>query len=523
MSLASCNLGTRFVGSDLVAAVPIVDLFAGPGGLSEGFNSFESDGKRPFRSVAAFEMEPAAHRTLTLRAAFRRTEAAGTTPSDYFSYLAGKIPFEQLLKNVVFKQAYHDAAQETHLLELGPETRFQYEPIIRKALRGSSDWVLIGGPPCQAYSLVGRSRRAKDETFKDDKKHFLYREYLHILEKFQPAVFVMENVKGLLSSKHGGLSMIDKILTDLRKPSSRVAYDVYSLVKPLAGEDYAPRDLVVHAEDYGVPQRRHRIIIVGVRKGAQAPPLLQQWPRQMNVYDAIGDLPRIRSRLSREPDSWEAWVSARVSAGGSNSRGEQNDIEFGVGGQYLEHASPEVPPEADSELSRLRSWILDDRIPGVTHHASRRHRRDDLARYSYLAQTAEATGKVPRLHQLPPEHMPAHKNAGVVGAPFSDRFNVQSWTRPSSTIVCHMSKDGHYYIHPDAEQMRSLTVREAARLQTFPDNYFFEGTQTEQYVQVGNAVPPLLAVQIAESVHAAFTATSAQEATSGEIMAAISS
>ena len=124
----------------------------------------------------------------------------------------------------------------------------------------------------------------------------------------------------------------------------------------------------------------------------------------------------------------------------------------------------------------------------------------DLARYFYYATVAADTGISIKISDLPSELTPAHKNATNPSGHFSDRFRVQLWDKPSSTVVSHISKDGHYYIHPDPLQMRSLTVREAARLQTFPDSYHFMGNRTQQYHQVGNAVPPVLAKQIAELV-----------------------
>jgi DNA (cytosine-5)-methyltransferase 1 len=152
-------------------------------------------------------------------------------------------------------------------------------------------------------------------------------------------------------------------------------------------------------------------------------------------------------------------------------------------------------------------WFLDQNIGGVCNHSSRAHIGKDLYRYFYAACYARLNGTSPKLKDFPRDLLPAHENVAKSlseGNLFQDRFRVQLWDRPSTTITSHISKDGHYYIHPDAKQCRSLTVREAARLQTFPDNYWFTGPRTAQYVQVGNAVPPLMALGIAESVYKMF-------------------
>ena len=132
----------------------------------------------------------------------------------------------------------------------------------------------------------------------------------------------------------------------------------------------------------------------------------------------------------------------------------------------------------------------------------------DLARYLFASVYARHTGCSPRLNDFPPSLLPEHSNAKDIAgggkAPFMDRFRVQVANAPSTTVVSHIAKDGHYYIHYDPSQCRSLTVREAARLQTFPDNYFFEGNRTEQYTQVGNAVPPMLAYKMGQIVRKIF-------------------
>jgi DNA (cytosine-5)-methyltransferase 1 len=152
------------------------------------------------------------------------------------------------------------------------------------------------------------------------------------------------------------------------------------------------------------------------------------------------------------------------------------------------------------QQSEFRAWIKDSRLLGISHHTARGHIQSDIQRYFFLSSHVEALGYQPKVTDLPKKLLPSHKNIHSKNTPFTDRFRVQNSSENSTTIVSHISKDGHYYIHPSPWQARSLTVREAARLQTFPDNYFFEGTRTEQYTQVGNAVPPMLAYKIAEIV-----------------------
>lgn len=461
--------------------IPVVDVFAGPGGLNEGFARLERMGSAIFEVVASFEMERNAVETLIVRSAVRDlSRRDGGLHPPYRAMLAGRLGADQLFRDEAFAEAIARARQHVHQVELGPQSRQAVAQQIELATARSKEWVLIGGPPCQAYSLVGRARRTRDESFDEDKKHFLYREYLDILHRFRPPVFVMENVKGLLSADHGGQSMMQRILEDLRMDGT---YDVRSLV--VASDDPAPRDFVIPAEHYGVPQRRHRVILLGVRTDLQAAPLepLRRSRAQSTVYSAIGDLPPVRSRASRTSEPEVAWVRARELARSLSDRR--------LGGSASTH------PKLDKSRE-LHDWLRAHKAP-ISQHESRSHMESDLARYAFLATLAQHE-LVPKVADLPPELKPNHKNLDTPGTPFVDRFKVQRWAHPSSTVASHISKDGHYYIHPDPDQMRSLTVREAARLQTFPDDYWFHGPRTMQFHQVGNAVPPMLAHKIADKV-----------------------
>lgn len=503
-------------------SIPVIDLFAGPGGLGEGFSSLTHADERVFKIKLSIEKEEHAHQTLELRA-FMREFPPKKAPDDYYEYLRGKITREELFAR--FPNEAASAANEAWFAELGGESapHDEVDKRIRNAVGGVPKWILIGGPPCQAYSLVGRSRIIGGEgmdEYEKDPRHELYRQYLRILAVHRPPVFVMENVKGLLSATVKKERIFDRILADLKYPLSstglgrkdELEYTFYPLV-PTTGElvkVFAPEDFVIHSEDFEIPQARHRIIILGVRSDWPAEPdLLKPSKTQVAIEQVIGDLPKLRSGLSKELDSAEAWRDAVRDIINAN---------WFVNGEMaadLREALVNATKRVGANLTRGNSflaesvrperhkdWFVDARLKGICNHETRGHIRADLHRYFFAAVFARKFGRSPLLEDFPKALLPKHENVkeALKETKFNDRFRVQLAGRPSTTVVSHISKDGHYYIHYDPSQCRSLTVREAARLQTFPDNYFFEGPRTQQYHQVGNAVPPLLAKQIAEIV-----------------------
>jgi len=483
--------------------IPIVDLFAGPGGLNEGFSGYSANNSTSnFETIASFEMDASACETLALRETYRQLRPSGVGLESYYRLIRGEATIKELECDPAFSAALTAARAEIHCLELGPESRRETNDIIRKALKGrgikaDTPWVLVGGPPCQAYSIAGRSRRVNDETFEDDKKHFLYREYLNILSTFQPPIFVMENVKGLLSSTHAGTGMFDRILRDLSEPSKGVSYSIHSLTKAGRASSFRPEDFIIRSEDFGVPQRRHRVILLGIRSDLD----IQEIPKLhasevVNVRDAIEDLPALRSGVSKGSDDPRNWLAIRKRAADMIPHPPINSIrnELSRGAAWYSRDNSEV---LNSKLAR---WLHDPNLHGVAQHTTRGHMAEDLIRYWFAASFATQKGYSPKLGDFPTDLLPRHANILSENRPFQDRFRVQVWDRPATTVVSHIAKDGHYYIHPDPYQMRSLTVREAARLQTFPDNYVFMGNRTSQFTQVGNAVPPLLAHQIADVV-----------------------
>lgn len=506
--------------------IPIIDLFAGPGGLGEGFASYCADGaSRAFRIGLSVEKEEVAHRTLTLRAVFR--QLVGTTAEQtYYDYIRGDIDAAEFRADRTVAEAFAHAGEEARQLELGKADEKRLDAHIRRVLGGATDWVLIGGPPCQAYSLAGRSRRANDETFQHDEKHFLYREYLRIIQVHGPAVFVMENVKGLLSSQHSGSRMFTRIIDDLARPSRGLDYVIRSAVVEDTGLGLAPEDYVIQAERYGVPQHRHRVILIGVRSDlsdALVPVLEPQGP--VTIGDAIGDFPRIRSRLSEKGDSAAEWHRAvadglaKIDGWGPTGEADLRKvmsaaIMAGRGLDSAGNAFTKYPAGLVRRGDEFSQWVVRPKLGGYVQHVARSHMRSDLARYLFAAAFAQKFKVSPRLNVFPARLLPNHRNAklnlGNSTIPFKDRFRVHCEHEPGWTVVSHIAKDGHYYIHYDPSQCRSLTVREAARIQTFPDDYYFEGNRTQQYTQVGNAVPPLLARKLARLVFALITSRSAR-------------
>ena len=530
--------------------VPVIDIFAGPGGLGEGFSSYQQS--NAFKIRLSIEKDPIAYRTLLLRSFFRQFPD-GKAPKAYYNFVRQQAKQKEPSKlSEIFKDYPAEVARaeaETRCATLGkekPEIIYQW---IKSALGEAAEWVLIGGPPCQAYSLVGRSRnkgRADYQPEADDRQ-YLYVEYLQLIADHRPAVFVMENVKGLLSATLNNQHIFARICEDLQNPVAALGrenrpviastsgktkdhhYRLFSIIgeeNPESNGELFPltedtkqqnknlNNFVVRMEQYGIPQARHRVIILGIREdlGNVIPKKLMPAPT-VKAEDILSGLPRLRSGLSKESDTAETWLSKLQEIPASSFFKEVHEKareevtqqilitlkqmqmeELGRGGEFM-GSTPSIDYRPD--------WFLDARLKGVSNHSSRGHIVKDLYRYFYAACYAQQHKFSPSLKHFPKDLLPEHANVkeALKGNNFSDRFRVQLASRPATTVTSHIAKDGHYYIHYDPTQCRSLTVREAARLQTFPDNYFFCGNRTTQYIQVGNAVPPLLASQIAEIVY----------------------
>lgn len=483
-------------------------MFAGPGGLGEGFSAYVNDkGEYPFKLALSIEKDDFAYQTLRLRSFFR--EFDGDIPTEYYQCLRGKLPLDRLFE--LFPEQDSRALTIAWMAELGVTEPKEVDMRIKQAIHNSAIWVLIGGPPCQAYSIIGRSRMARiwakgPKEKEKDKRHFLYREYLRIIKKHEPPVFVMENVRGILSSRISKNKISDLIIDDLHK----LGYRLYSFVKN-SGKEISiehPEDFVIRCEKYGIPQARHRVIIFGVNKNVRvAPNIITPELEAINLDKVIGDLPKIRSGLSKTKDTNDAWLAALRRFNIKKIIDLDASVKRSID-RYLNNFSKVLGRGGEYIKSRTRgpkfeqTWFHDSQLKGVCNHSARGHIIKDLHRYLFASCFAKAMNRSPRLSDFPTDLLPNHQNVkeGVEGK-FSDRFRVQLANSPATTITSHISKDGHYFIHPDPSQCRSLTVREAARIQTFPDNYLFVGPRTSQYTQVGNAVPPLLARRLAGRVY----------------------
>lgn len=404
-----------------------IDLFAGAGGLSEGFK------RAGFEVLAHVEMDPFAALTLKTREAYYYLKENNMLDI-YRSYLLGNITRDKLYasipENILQKVICECISDETI------ESIFTYiDNLLVQSNENEVD-VLIGGPPCQAYSTAGRGRLP--DKMQKDERNYLYLQYIKFLERYQPKMFVFENVVGIFSAQGG------KVLVDMKEKIDSAGYKIHVQV--------------INAGGIGVLQNRKRVIIRGVRKDIA-----------INLKDIYFSDDQEKFSLR------ELWSDLPKLHAGESINGE---VYTSI-------------PNACCQLLNLRDRHCDI----LTWHVSRPHNEQDLKIYKLCVETWDKEHKKLKYNELPDE-LKSHKNHET----YLDRFNVLDYDGVAHTLVAHIAKDGHYYIHPDIDQNRSISVREAARIQSFPDNYFFEGSRTAALTQIGNAVPPKLAEFIGNNI-----------------------
>ena len=386
-------------------SIPVVDLFSGPGGLAEGFAGYrDATGQPRFRIALSVEMEESGYRTLLLRAFLRRFSSTGF-PSEYYDFLNGDQREEPDWAKR-YPEQWDAACDETRQLTLGTNAATVFLTARLPQLREQfgDRLVLLGGPPCQSYSLVGRARNAGNANYdaSTDERQLLYQEYVRALRELQPVIAVMENVKGVLSAKHNDKPIFRHILRRLENPGGEKRYRLFALDPPqrdgLWNNPLEPRDFLVRAEDFGIPQSRHRVFVVCVREDL-APDVsadsldsrlrLKNVPSTVTVADMIGKMPALRSRISRG-DSEVLWRSALNRACDlleRTSRPEMTDNETQRFNQAVadarQTACAPAPPYRDASgalppscADRLRDWIYDAKLKKLPNHETRGHMAD---------------------------------------------------------------------------------------------------------------------------------------------------
>ncbi|ODS90186.1 MAG: DNA (cytosine-5-)-methyltransferase [Chryseobacterium sp. SCN 40-13] len=405
-----------------------IDLFAGAGGLSEGFV------RNGYNPIAHVEMNKDACDTIKTRTSFHWL-MQNNKEQVYYNYLKSKAKNKHDLWRSIPENLINSVINR----EISEESLPEIFEIIDNELAGRKVDVIIGGPPCQAYSVVGRAR--DPNRMKKDARNFLYKYYVEFLKRYQPKMFVFENVPGILSAKNG--VHLENIFKAVRKAG-------YELSLPMNKKQ------VLNAKNFGVLQDRKRVIIIGWKRELDFTyPDFEEEIYDFEIQkDLFSDLKKIK-----------------------NGEGTFNAI------KYVKESTEYL------KIAKIRNGI-----DVVTQHIARPNNDNDLEIYR-IAVDEWNSGKRLDYTSLP-SRLITHNNLDS----FKNRFQVVNGKGISHTVVAHIAMDGHYYIHPDKKQNRSITVREAARIQSFPDDYFFEGSRTAAFKQIGNAVPPLMAEKIAKKI-----------------------
>jgi DNA (cytosine-5)-methyltransferase 1 len=400
-----------------------IDLFAGCGGLSEGFLQSGN-----YEALAHVEWEMPMVRTLRKRL----VEKWNHSEEDA---LKSVVHFDIQKTDELIKGKWEDETMNVY-------SSTNHEVIKQNGLRGligkQKVNLIIGGPPCQAYSIAGRAQ--DKNSMKDDYRNYLFESFVKVVEEFKPEVFVFENVPGLLSATPGG------------KPVAERIYEAFNEVGYEIRKPEFLKKAVYSASELGVPQKRNRVIIIGVKKSAKISldqlydelDGLRKKIKPLNVYDAIGHLPKFKPLKKQK----------RV-----NGKNVSHEL---VKDEFVQFHEPRFHNKRDVEI--FRNWLKNE------------------------MNNSSSQSKISFYNNL----MGKQSNHA--------KYRNLEWDKPSPTVVAHLYKDGLMFIHPDVEQARSITVKEAALLQSFPDDYEFIGSQGYAFKMIGNAVPPEMAKNIAIAI-----------------------
>jgi len=408
--------------SEVKKKLTFIDLFAGAGGLAEGFI------RAGYKPIAFVEKDANSCLTIKTRLAYYYLKSTNNF-AHYVHYLKKNITREELYENVP-----EEILDTVINKEIGSKTVNSIFNTIDKQNNASEIDLIIGGPPCQAYSPSGRA--ADENGMRGDRRNFLYKYYGKFLERYKPKIFLFENVPGLYTANDGKYYK--------------------NMIKYFEDLGYIVEDRVLDAADFGVLQRRKRVILIGWKKemGFNYPEF-ETNNLSWTVNDLFYDLPSLRA-------------------------GESQEICY-----YINEGTEYV-----------NSYQIRNGLGFTLQHITRPHNEDDLEIYKMAIEKLELEGKRLRNDEIPEEK---RTQANITS--FLDRFKVVNKNSISHTMIAHIAKDGHHFIHPDINQLRSISVREAARIQSFPDDYFFEGSRTSSFTQIGNAVPPVMAYTIALKIN----------------------